>query len=408
MIPSYLIWNATSEIFTIGWLSLRWYGLLFALGFLISQQILYYMFRKEGKPDTDVDTLTIYMVIATLLGARLGHVLFYQPEMFWTEPLAVILPFELSPFRFVGIKGLASHGAAIGILLGLWIYSHYSITFSKPAGDPKQPKKVRRGFFIKKRIKPGQSYLQTLDRIVILVALTGALIRLGNFFNAEIIGVPTNGPFGVVMTGPVTQLMTEPETSPVDFVTVVKNKDLPDGQNGRKPIQFRLFFKHGTREDDVTNYVNSEVKRYLTYASDYIDEPYTTQTNYRIVQDQPGYYSATVNTFGIARHPAQLYESISCVIFFAFLFWLWARRKGDTQPGLIFGWFMVILWTLRFLYEFIKESQESFEDDMVLNMGQILSIPLFIVGIIILINVYRKTPAGNRKASSQVSEPVDR
>jgi prolipoprotein diacylglyceryltransferase len=290
----------------------------------------------------------------------------------------------------------------------LWIYSQYSITFSKPAGDPKQPKKVRRGFFIKKRVKPGQSYLQTLDRIVILVALTGALIRLGNFFNAEIIGVPTNGPFGVVMTGPVTQLMTEPETSPVDFVTVVKNKDLPDGQNGRKPIQFRLFFKHGTREDDVTNYVNSEVKRYLTYASDYIDEPYPTQTNYRIVQDQPGYYSATVNTFGIARHPAQLYESISCVIFFAFLFWLWARRKGDTQPGLIFGWFMVILWTLRFLYEFIKESQESFEDDMVLNMGQILSIPLFIVGIIILINVYRKTPAGNRKASSQVSEPVDR
>jgi phosphatidylglycerol:prolipoprotein diacylglycerol transferase len=393
MIPSYLIWNGSSEIFSLGWLSLRWYGLLFALGFLISQQILYYMFRKEGKPETDVDTLTIYMVIATLLGARLGHVLFYEPQMFWREPLAVILPFEFNPFRFVGIKGLASHGAAIGILFGLWVYSNFAITFSKPAGDPAQPNKVKRGFFVRKRVKPGQSYIQTLDRIVILVALTGALIRLGNFFNAEIVGIPTNGPFGVVFTGPVSDLMTEPKTSPVDFVTVVKSKNLPDGQHGRKPIQFRIFFERGTREDDAKQYLNFEVKRYFLYATDYIDEPPATQVDYTIVQDEPGLYSATVNTFGIARHPAQLYESISCVLFFAFLFWLWARKKADTQPGLIFGWFMVILWTLRFLYEFIKKSQESFEDNMALNMGQILSIPLIIAGIIILISVYRKSQA---------------
>jgi phosphatidylglycerol---prolipoprotein diacylglyceryl transferase len=114
---SYLIWNGSQEIFSIGWLSLRWYGLLFALGFIISMQILYYMFKKEGKPESDVDTLTIYMVIATILGARLGHVLFYQPELFWEEPLTVLLPFEFSPFRFTGLQGLASHGGAIGILI---------------------------------------------------------------------------------------------------------------------------------------------------------------------------------------------------------------------------------------------------------------------------------------------------
>jgi phosphatidylglycerol:prolipoprotein diacylglycerol transferase len=199
---SYLIWNGSQEIFSIGWLSLRWYGLLFALGFIISMQILYYMFKKEGKPESDVDTLTIYMVVATILGARLGHVLFYQPELFWEEPLGVLLPFEFSPFRFTGLQGLASHGGAIGILIALWLYANYSITFSKKVevkegGSGAKKEKINRGIFVKKRTKPGQSYIQTLDRIAILVLLTGALIRFGNFFNAEIVGVPTNGPMGV-------------------------------------------------------------------------------------------------------------------------------------------------------------------------------------------------------------------
>jgi phosphatidylglycerol:prolipoprotein diacylglycerol transferase len=399
MINTYLIWNGSSEIFSLGgWLSLRWYGLLFALGFLISQQILYYMFRKEGKPESDVDTLTIYMVIGTLLGARLGHVLFYQPDMFINDPLAVILPFEFDPFRFVGIKGLASHGAAIGILLALWIYSRYAITFSKTDVDlkgEKAAKKTKRGIFITRRDKPGQSYIQTLDRIVILVALTGALIRLGNFFNAEIIGIPTNGPLGVVMTGPISEMITEAKNSPVDFVTVVKNEDLPDGQQGRKPIEFRIFFKKGVSSEEATSFLKFDVKRYLNFASDYVDESSISPTNFTLGEDEPGLLSATVSTFGIARHPAQLYESISCVLFFCFLFWLWTRRKAETQPGLIFGWFLVILWSLRFAYEFLKKSQENFEDNLPLNMGQILSIPLIIAGIVILITVYRRTPKVN-------------
>jgi prolipoprotein diacylglyceryltransferase len=86
---SFIIWNASPEIFSYGQLALRWYGLLFALGFLVSQQILYYMHKKEGKPEKEVDTLTIIMVIATILGARLGHVIFYQPEILWENPLGV-------------------------------------------------------------------------------------------------------------------------------------------------------------------------------------------------------------------------------------------------------------------------------------------------------------------------------
>src|SRR5688572_16942612 len=177
---NYLIWNGSPEIFKIGTFALRWYGLFFALGFLISQQLLYYIYRKEGKPERDVDTLTIYMVIATIIGARLGHILFYQPEIILEDPLSIFLPFEFSPFRFTGLQGLASHGAAIGILFALWLYANYSISFSKRAvpvegkagKDGTVTATTKRGF-IQRRKLPGQSYLQVLDRIVILVALTG-------------------------------------------------------------------------------------------------------------------------------------------------------------------------------------------------------------------------------------------
>src|SRR5882672_8943298 len=113
----FIIWNGSPELFSIGPFALRWYGLLFALGFLVTQQILYYIHKKEGKPDRDVDTLTIYMAVATIIGARLGHVIFYQPEIIWESPWSIFLPFEFNPFRFTGLQGLASHGGAIGILL---------------------------------------------------------------------------------------------------------------------------------------------------------------------------------------------------------------------------------------------------------------------------------------------------
>src|SRR5690606_26748421 len=160
---SYLIWNGDPEIFTFTVpftdteVTLRWYGLLFALGFLISQQILYYIYKKEGKPETDIDVLTLYMVVATIVGARLGHVLFYEPQRYLSDPVSMLKVWE---------GGLASHGAAAAILFALWLYS--------------------------RKKKPGQSYLQVVARIVIVVALTGALIRLGYLFNSDIIVIHTH------------------------------------------------------------------------------------------------------------------------------------------------------------------------------------------------------------------------
>lgn len=365
---NYIIWNASPEIFNVGSFSLRWYGLLFASGFLISQQILYYMFRKEGKPEKDVDTLTIYMIVATIVGARLGHVIFYQPELFLENPLGIFLPIEFTPkFRFTGFTGLASHGGALGILLALWLYA--------------------------RKRKPGQSYLQILDRIVILVAITGAMIRLGNFFNSEIIGKPTNSPAGVVFAGAVTDMLMgdgyveEIAYLPDDTVTSARHQ----------PVKILLTFKKDDHfsESELSNYIGSRLQSRFSFNTGITEHIYQDgPLRYRLGTEGDR-FQAVLYTQMIARHPAQLYEAISCVVLFIFLFWLWNKKKQDTQPGLIFGWFMILLWTLRFLYEFLKENQVGFEEDLPINMGQILSIPLVIVGIIVLIRVQKNKSQAN-------------
>lgn len=373
---SYIIWNGSPEIFSINSLgfALRWYGLLFALGFLISQQVLYYIYRQEGKPEKDVDTLTIYMVLATILGARLGHVIFYQPDLFITDPLSILLPFELSPFRFTGLQGLASHGGAFGILFALWLYS--------------------------RKKKPGQNYIQVLDRIVIVVALTGALIRLGNFFNSEIVGLPSNNPLSVVFINRVTEGIKDykGENNPTEFIKVEKDRTLPEGSNGRMPINIYVIFKKGISQSDAVSFVEGDVKHFLTYYNEFVDEPVMIPLNYKMDVDSNGNLAAKVSTFGIARHPAQLYESISCVILFIILFLMWRKDKANIPSGRIFGVFMIVLWSLRFAYEFLKENQVSFEDELPLNMGQILSIPLVIVGVFILIWSFRNQKQNNTKA----------
>jgi prolipoprotein diacylglyceryl transferase len=371
---NYIIWNGSPEVVTIGPLTLRWYGMLFALGFLISQQILYYMFKQEGKPTRDVDTLTIYMVVATIVGARLGHIFFYQPEILWTDPLGVFLPFEFSPeFRFTGLQGLASHGAAIGILIGLWLYS--------------------------RKNKPGQNYLQTLDRIVILVALTGALIRFGNFFNSEILGTPTTSPTGIVFINRVTQALSGDSVDPNNIVEKITVQPNPNGEqfdDGRVPIKIMILFKPGISEQRAQIYMRSNVKNTLYYLSEFVSEPMDGALSYNTIKDEAtNQVYGHALTQGIARHPAQLYEAITCVLLAIFLFSIWVRYKANLPEGRIFGYFMVILWSLRFAYEFLKINQVSFEDSLPINMGQILSIPLILVGVVVLIRSYRTKPTVN-------------
>lgn len=363
---NYIIWNGSPEIFSFGSFSLRWYGLFFALGFLISQQFMYHFYKKEGKPEKDVDTLTIYMVVATIIGARLGHVIFYQPEIITENPLSIFLPFEFSPFRFTGLQGLASHGAAIGILFALWLYS--------------------------RKKKPGQSFLQVVDRIVIVVALTGALIRLGNYFNSEIIGLPTTKPWGVVFVNKFSDTITDARVDRdgiVESVIIKPNDSIPKTDTPHVPLNIYLFFKKGVTGEQARSFTDITARNLLgnSLTEFFASNQGNTTSAVQLLND--GKLGSKITTYGISRHPAQLYESISCVVLFLFLYWIWSQYKEKLPAGRLLGIFLIWCFGLRFVFEFIKENQEAFEEGMALNMGQILSIPLVIAGIIIVIISYR-------------------
>ena len=260
MVLTSVIWDVQPEIISIGQFAVRWYGLLFASGFVFGYFIMGNIFKKEKVPQKMLDTLTTYMVVGTVVGARLGHCLFYEPAYYLADPIKILKVWE---------GGLASHGAAIGILIALWL-------FARKANKP---------------------YVWILDRIVIVVALAGFFIRMGNLMNSEIYGIETSLPWG--------------------FIFVRWNETVP-------------------------------------------------------------------------KHPTQIYEGLSYLAIFVILFMLY-RKKGLTlKPGVLFGFFLTVLFAMRFLIEFIKEPQVGFEETMALNMGQILSIPFILAGIYFLFLHARK------------------
>jgi prolipoprotein diacylglyceryl transferase len=385
---NYIIWSPNPEIFpnwdfqigsfNIG--DIRWYGLLFATGFIVSQQIMYKIYKTEGKPEKDVDSLTLWMIIATILGARLGHVIFYEPMRYLKDPISILKTWE---------GGLASHGATIGILTAIYLYVNYLVDINPLKGK----------FVWKKRKRPGQSYLWVVDRIVICVAITGALIRFGNFMNAEIIGLPTRSDYGVVFaTDVVNRLEYMPQ---IDEVKVKKDKTRTQDENGYVPVEIEIAFNKSINNPAaIKQMISTNVKTILSNyesVSLHIYEPPANQIAFDIRQERKGQQIATIKTLAIARHTAQLYESISTFLIFLLLLYLWNRNQGLLPEGLLFGTFLIILFGLRFVYEFMKENQVAFEDSMKLNMGQILSIPLVIAGIWILLNLDKLQPKTKEK-----------
>lgn len=374
MITDFIVWAPDPEIFSLGSIHVRWYGLMFALGFLLSQQIMFYMFRTEGKPERDVESLTFFMVIATVLGARLGHVFFYEPEKYLAHPIDILKIWE---------GGLASHGAAIGILTALYLYANYyiKISFSE--------------FTWKKRKRPEQSYLWIVDRIVIVVALTGCLIRFGNFMNSEIVGKPTDTDYGVVF-GRTPELLVKAygqdliEHADVVEVEPADLNQAPEEALVNQPVQLAVEFSRGVNEEQARQLVESVIWRALQDERSMADlVPVGNAPLYRLTADS-GVFTAHILADGVPRHPAQLYESLSSLLIFFLLFAIWYRYKQNTPEGLLLGIFLIILFGLRFVYEFFKENQVEFEDELALNMGQILSIPLVLAGIFLLVRVARQ------------------
>jgi prolipoprotein diacylglyceryl transferase len=254
MLLTFIEWNPSPEIFPGTWLPVRWYGLLFASGFFFGYLIMQKIFKHEKLPIKLLDQLATYMIVSTVIGARLGHVIFYEWDYYQSNLLEILKIWN---------GGLASHGAAIGILFALYLFS-------------------------RKNKKP---YLWVVDRIVIVVALAGFFIRMGNLMNSEIFGIETTVPWAFIF----------------------------------------------------------------------------------------------VQIDNIPRHPTQIYEALSYLAIFGYLYWYYWKTNGKPRPGFIFGMFLILLFSMRFFIEFVKVPQVGFEADMVLNMGQWLSIPFVLLGIYLVL-----------------------
>lgn len=270
---AYILWDIDPRIFA-GVEFLRWYGFCWAIGMTAGYVVMLKIYKQEGVLQPDLDTLALYVVLGAIIGARLGHILFYDPIHYLNNPIE-ILPIRLEPtFQFTGLLGLASHGGVLGALLALYVYS----------------------------IKYKKDFLWTLDRLTIAGSLLGGFIRLGNLMNSEIIGIPTQVPWAFV------------------FVRI----------------------------------------------------------------DQ------------VPRHPAQLYEALFYLAISSILFLLWRSGKMQHRKGFLFGLGLSLIFAQRFVMEFFKENQVAFEENLVLNMGQILSVPLIIIGILIMVWSFKSSLINNR------------
>lgn len=262
-ILSFIHWNVSPEIFSLGPIHVRWYGLLFAVGFMFGYHHGEKMFKHENIDLKWLESLFIYLIVATIVGARLGHVFFYGWDYYSKNPIEIL---------FVWQGGLASHGGVLGIIIAMFIWS----------------KKVSK-----------RSILWVLDRVVVPSILVGALIRFGNLMNSEIYGNPTTLPWGFIF-----------------------------------------------------------------------------ERNHETV----------------AKHPTQIYESLSYLVGFGVLLYMYWKTKAKDYQGLLVGVFFIMVFTARFFIEFIKEVQEPFEQGMSLVMGQWLSIPFILTGIILVVLALKKGP----------------
>jgi prolipoprotein diacylglyceryl transferase len=351
---SYIVWSPKPYIVDLGFTELRWYGLLFALGFIISQQIMFHVFKKEGKSEKQVEVLTFYMVIATIIGARLGHVLFYEPARYLSNPIDIFKVWE---------GGLASHGGAAGIIIALFLFS---------------------------RKYKDISYLWILDRIVIVVALTATLIRIGNFINSEIIGLPTGTNNGIVF-GRDVETRVGFLNAAIEEVSIRKaDANNPEGIENQiyNPVELNIIYDGKNPLDVVKKYSESTLLSYLQ--NDKIREHALFDKNGTFAyKESGGKITATIYGEGITRHPAQLYEGLSHFFLFLLLFYLWNKNRSGLSDGRLFGIFLIGSFGLRFFYEFLKENQVAFEDNLALNMGQWLSIPLVLAGIFFIAKSFK-------------------
>jgi phosphatidylglycerol:prolipoprotein diacylglycerol transferase len=356
----YFLWNADPEMFIIPGIDwpVRWYGLLFAVAFIGSQFVMNKVYRTELRPQKDLDTLTLYIIVGTVVGARLGHMLFYDFKALVENPLDVFKIWE---------GGLASHGSAIGILTAMWLYCR----------------------------KTKENWLWIFDRLVIVVALSAMCIRGGNLMNSEIIGKPTSASYGFVFLNPLDQSIKQSLTNidKVDYKFL--GKDTIVNRHTVSLLEVNVKTSSVVPKDSILK-VASEIAWYSSNTRP-DDKHIFIAPDKLMLENQEASNSFTFQVYAIPRHAAQLYEGIFGFILFILFFWLWLKKRDKFPQGFMFGLFCVLLFTERFFDEMLKENQVAFEDSMKLNMGQWLSIPFVLIGIAFMVwskkrNVFHKLP----------------
>lgn len=300
----HIIWNPIDG-YDLGFFKIRLYSLMFVIAFGLGWYLTKKIYDREGESNDNLDKLFIYTVFATLLGARLGHVFFYDWAYYQNHLAEIILPVRFSPkFEIVGFSGLASHGAAIAVIL---VMIYYSRTVVK------------------------KNVLWVLDRITIPVSIGGMFVRFGNFFNSEIIGYQTTSPFGI-----------------------------------------RFVRDRFTPSEAVS----------LTGIND-VNKAYDAITN------NPQFGSLLQEV--VPKHPTQLYEAFGYLLLFCLVLFLYWKTDARLYSGKIFGIFLILLWGIRFVVEYVKESQGGFEESLGLfSTGQWLSIPFILIGFYLWISSKNK------------------
>jgi len=299
-----IVWNP-SEGIDLGFFVIRFYSLMFVIAFGLGWYIMKNIFERENESIEKLDSLFIWTVLATLLGARLGDVFFYDWEYYRNHLTEILLPIRENPegtlfhfikgWEFTGFRGLASHGAAIAIIITMFFYSRNIL---------KRPQ------------------MWILDRIVIPVASGAIFVRIGNFFNSEIVGKETDSAFGIKFIRDF--------YSPNDAVNATK--------------------------------LTTPKEAYQAIATD--------SQFAELLQQVP------------LKHPAQLYEALCYIFVFAILFFLYWKTDAREKTGYLFGLFLVLLFVVRFIVEYVKESQGGFESALgLLSTGQWLSIPFILIGL---------------------------
>jgi len=343
---NYILWNVDPGIFTVLGREIRWYGVLFAVSFYLASLMLDKILQKKGMDQKQISKLVIYVIVGCIVGLRLGHCLFYEPGYYLSHPLEILKIWK---------GGLASHGAAIGILVALYLF-------------------IR---------KTNRSYFWLLDRIVIVVLFVAPFIRTGNLMNSEIIGDKSSNSFAFIFARGVDDELTNRHEKYIEDSKIRQtgNDSIVDGTQYTE-LKLEIDFKKNIPEDKIDDYLYQYFVPQFQRDDDlrYNVKLFEPDPEVSITEDARN-YKAVMSVWGIPRHPSQVYEALAYFIFFLSFLFYYNKQNGNIHEGFFFGMFLICVFGFRFFVEFFKEVQVSFENSILLNMGQLLSIPFVLLGL---------------------------